>query len=112
MRFYAEAVHENGCPIDTCFGFIDGTLRQTCRPIYNQREVYNGKYRVHGLKFQSVLVPNGLIAKLYGPVEGRLHDSTLLRESGVMDEIEHFNMADGRPMNLYGDKAYPISDIL
>ena len=32
------------------------------------RVVYNGHKRVHSLKFQSVVVPNGLIAHLYGPV--------------------------------------------
>ena len=30
--------------------------------------VYNGHKRAHGLKFQSVVIPNGLIAHLYGPV--------------------------------------------
>ena len=33
-----------------------------------QRIVYNGHKRVHGLKFQSVALPNGLIANMYGPV--------------------------------------------
>ena len=33
-----------------------------------QRIVYNGHKRVHSLKFQSVALPNGLIANMYGPV--------------------------------------------
>ena len=51
-----------------CFGFVDGTVRPISRPDENQRVVYNGHKRVHGLKFQSVVIPNGLIAHLYGPV--------------------------------------------
>ena len=30
--------------------------------------MYNGHKRVHGIKFQSVVAPNGLIANLYRPV--------------------------------------------
>jgi hypothetical protein len=29
--------------------------------------VYNGHKRVHSIKFQSVVIPNGLIANLAGP---------------------------------------------
>jgi hypothetical protein len=33
-----------------------------------QRIVYNGHKRVHALKYQSLALPNGLIANLFGPV--------------------------------------------
>jgi hypothetical protein len=33
-------------------GFIDGTLKKTCRPIHNQRQAYSGHKRHHGMKFQ------------------------------------------------------------
>ena len=78
LRMMAEAIPDKGCPLNNCFGFLDGTLIPNARPIYNQRELYNGKDKVHGLKYQSLTVANGLIANLYGPVEGRRHDSTLL----------------------------------
>ncbi|PFX12027.1 Ankyrin-2 [Stylophora pistillata] len=42
--------------------------RPICRPGEMQRIVYNGYKRVHGLKFQSVVLPNGIIANLFGPV--------------------------------------------
>ncbi len=50
--------------------------------------VYNGHKRVHSLKFQSVVVPNWLIANLYGPVEERRHDAAMLVMSGLMDELQ------------------------
>ena len=59
-----------GSPLTNCFGFIDGTVRQISEPGESQRILYNEHKRVHSLKFQSVALPNGLIAKLYGPVEG------------------------------------------
>lgn len=33
-------------------GVIDGTLRPCCRPVRNQRILFSGHKRVHGIKFQ------------------------------------------------------------
>ena len=68
LERYAEAIHSKGAALHNCFGFVDGTVRPICRPNANQKQVYNGHKRVHALKFQSVAIPNGLIANLYGPV--------------------------------------------
>ena len=68
LQIYAEAVSAKGAALDNCFGFVDGTVRPICRPKEKQRIVYNGHKRVHSLKFQSVALPNGIIANLYGPV--------------------------------------------
>ena len=46
------------------------------RPSLFQRVVYNGHKRVHALKFQSIVVPNGIILSMWGPCEGRRHDVT------------------------------------
>ena len=87
------------------------------RPKNNQREVYNGHKRVHALKFQSVVLPNGLIANLNGPYEGRrhdatmprCHDATMLNESGLLRDLQAVAWAnDGTPLCLYGDPAYPL----
>ena len=68
LESYARAVYAKGSPLQNCFGFIDGTVRPICRPGENQRIVYNGHKRIHALKFQSVALPNGIIANIYGPV--------------------------------------------
>ena len=68
LQTYADAMERRGAALDNCFGFVDGTVRPICRPNEHQRTVYNGHKRVHALKFQSVTIPNGLIANLYGPV--------------------------------------------
>ena len=75
LQVYADGIHNKGAALDNCGGFIDGTVRPICRPKENQRMVYNGHKRVHALKFQSIVTPNGLIANLFGPVEGRRHDN-------------------------------------
>ena len=61
MEMYAAAITARGAPLQNCFGFIDGTVRPIARPGDNQRILYNGQ-------FQSVVLSNGLIANMYGPV--------------------------------------------
>ena len=68
LQEYANAIYNKGAPLDNCFGFVDGTVRAISRPGHNQRTVYNGHKRIHALKFQSVVVPSGIIANMFGPV--------------------------------------------
>ena len=55
-------------------------------------------------------LPNGLIGNLRGPFEGRRHDSTMLYETGLLQQLQvnaHYN---GNPLCIiYGDTAYPLS---
>ena len=62
------AIAGKGGTLDNCFGFVDGTVRPVSKPGEQQTIVYNGHKRVHALKFQSVAVPNGLIANVDSPV--------------------------------------------
>ena len=68
LEEYTYAVSRKGAPLDNCFGFVDGTVRPITRPGENQRVLYNGHKHVHAIKFQSVALPNGLIANMFGPV--------------------------------------------
>lgn len=96
-------------PLSNCIGFIDGTVRPICRPTYYQKEVFNGHKRVHALKFQSVVFPDGIIATMHGPYEGRHHDSHLLQESKLLEQLAELpHTPSGDPFCLYGDPAYPV----
>ena len=68
LEEYAQAVSDRGAALKNFFGFIDGTVRPICRPDQNRRVVYNGHKKVHRLKFQTISMPNGMLANLYGPV--------------------------------------------
>ena len=68
LEAYAAAISAKGAALNNCSGFIDGTVRAICSPEKHQRVVYNGQKRFHALKYQSVALPNGMIAHLYGPV--------------------------------------------
>ncbi|XP_028403364.1 uncharacterized protein LOC114526065 [Dendronephthya gigantea] len=109
LQIYADKIHTKGAALTNCFGFVDGTVRPLCRPVQHQRCVYNGHKRTHSIKFQSVTLPNGIIANMFGPIEGRRHDAGMLADSNLLNYLEqHAYSPDGEPMCIYGDPAYPL----
>ena len=102
--------HNKGAPLDNCWGFIDGTVRGICRPGKDQRVSYSGHKWKHGLKYQSVVAPNGMIANIFGPIEASHHDSYMLAQSGLLRALENISFTnEGSPLCIYGDGGYPIS---
>ena len=130
LKRYSEAVYNSGALLQGVWGFIDCTVQPICRPSYHQRQVYNGHKHFHGLKYQAVMLPNGLFGHLYGPIEGRHNDAFTLAESGLMDEcVLHAKLPDTsadigeadkgadestggvepRYLQLFGDPAYGLN---
>ena len=70
------------------WGFIAGTIGPICRSGLHQRMFFNGHKRIHALKFQIVITPDGLIAHAFGPVEGCRHDAGVLGESGLLPLLQ------------------------
>ena len=103
---YAASVHQRGACLTNCWGFLDGTQMRICRPQEGQESVYNGHKRQHSLKFQSLILPNGIISHFHGPVEGRRHDSALYFFSGLDAQIQQVTDSSGNLMCVYGDSAY------
>ena len=56
-------------------------------------------------EFQSVALPNGLIANLYGSVEGRRHDAGMLRDFGLLDTLEREAYSPRVEHIEYGERA-------
>jgi hypothetical protein len=112
---YAQLIFDKCNAANMMWGFIDGTLRKVCRPIRFQRAAYSGHKRTHGIKFQSVTTPDGLIACLFGPIPGARHDSFMLAESGLLQQLSQImprNQPDVQIYSLYGDPAYPQSQYI
>ena len=65
MPYYAMLIQQKTEGLmDFIWGFIDGTIRRTARPLYHQRSIYTHFKKCHGIKFQSVTVLEGFIAFL------------------------------------------------
>ena len=54
--------------------------------------------------------PNGLVANLFGPIEGKRHDSFMLGESGLQEQLRNIRKPNGEPYVLYGDPAYGVTN--
>ena len=61
LALYCNLIHQKNY-----LGFVNGKVLRISCPKVNQNIVYNGHKRVHGIKFQSLALPNGLIGKLSG----------------------------------------------
>ena len=53
--------------------------------------------------------PNGLIAHMFGPIEGRRHDAFMLAESHLTEKLERLNQQNGKHYIVYGDPAYGVN---
>ncbi|EOD29632.1 hypothetical protein EMIHUDRAFT_113665 [Emiliania huxleyi CCMP1516] len=118
---FAQAFTDYGLPIQNLIGFIDGKLWAVCRPGRYQNVLYSGHKRIHGIKTQGIIFPNGMQPYPFGPVNGSRHDSTVLSRSRIV-QILH-DLCRGGPFAwmpgglgqdycLFGDSAYPISAFL
>lgn len=58
---------------------------------------------------KSVQAPNGMIAHMFGPIEGRRHDAFMLGVSGLSAKLRRFVQPNGEPYVIYGDPAYGIT---
>ena len=103
------------------FGFVDNTMHKTCRvgggattpgpnaprePKELQQAWYNGWKKLHGLKWETVDLPNGMIAFAWGPVSVRHNDLFTLRHSKLNDLIRDCQLGLAVQYAIYGDSAY------
>ncbi len=105
----AQAVFDKGACLSNVYGFIDGTIQRTCCPQQGQEELFSGHKRYHGVKYQHVMLPNGMIPHCYGPFEGRRHNAAMYNQSGLDAQLQAIKV-NGVQMVLYGDGRYGNRD--
>lgn len=109
IETFSSAIFRKCHTYATCIGFVDGTVRPICRPTEGQKYVYSGHKRCHGLKYQMVVGPNGMVLNLYGPVLGTRHDTYLLYKSQLIPQLESLSTLAQKQFCVFGDMAYPLS---
>jgi hypothetical protein len=96
-----------GCNV---FAFIDNTLYTCCRPggedYLLQEAFYTGWKKIHGLKFQTIDLPNGMTAHSFGPMSVRHNDSHSLIASDINAKLALLQAHDVIQYILFGDSAY------
>jgi hypothetical protein len=128
MHDCAEAIRKKcrdlGCyfPEDFCiFSFTDNTMNASCRPGGGpqrdgtnaprndpliQRAFYNGWKKLHGIKFQTVDLPNGMNFMVWGPFSVRHNKLWALRHSELNQKISTCQNENDMQYSTYGDSAY------
>lgn len=114
-ELYAAAIEYMGAPLDRCVGFLDCTKIRMTRPggaNVNQRSCYSGHKRMHCLMYMTITTPDGLMFALHGPVEGRRHDLTLMRQSGWEEVLADVLDIEGVQYYVYADSAFTVRPYL
>ena len=103
---YSECIKEAGAPAaPDVMGFIDGTLMAIAAPTGLSKASYTNHKKIHALKYQGVVAPNGLFMSFFGPSPGTHHDSKVFYNSELQSRLNDVQVPD--QYVLYGDSAYP-----
>jgi len=91
------------------YGIVMAQLLEESRDHF-QRIFYSGKDKKHEVRYEAAILPNGNAIHIGGPCEGRCHDTTVLKEFGLLEAMERvpfFRDIDGRIIVfIYGDQGY------
>ena len=64
--------------------------------------------RIHSLKYQAIMLSDGIIGHLYGPESGRRHEV----DSGILEVFSESLDTDIGKYVIYGDPAYGTQEFL
>jgi nuclease HARBI1 len=106
--------------------FIDNTLIAMCRPggpitggegaervpKIVQQAWWTGWKKLHGLKWQTVLLANGMDLNVWGPVSCRHNDLYTLAHSDILERFAALQANNERKYKMYGDSAYYEDDYM
>ena len=99
-------------PLKNCVGYVDGSNQKMDKPRIAQHVLYNGHKRCHVVKWQGIMLPNGIMPMPFGPCHGRNHDAHMLHLSKLPRIMRRICRRLGTVYSLYGDPAYPQSQYI
>ena len=75
-----------------------------------QQAFWTGWKKLHGLKWQTIIMANGMDFEVWGPASVRRNDNFTLHRSNIEQKLADLQI--NRPLNykIHGDSAYSISD--
>ena len=108
------------------FGFIDCSIDRSNRPFSGpaagdyegagrkpeypaaQRAFYTGFKKLHGIKVETVFLPNG-ISTIFGPVSARRSDIPVLQMSNLNEFLVRIQIHNQHEYSALGDSAYHVN---
>lgn len=99
------------------FAFIDNTMVAMCRPggpstngeradPLMQRAWWTGWKKLHGMKWQTVTMANGMDFNVWGPASVRRNDLFTLAQSHILQNLKNVQEGKRLQFKIYGDSAY------
>jgi hypothetical protein len=107
--------------------FIDNTILAMCRPgggpttdgeqalrisKLMQQAFWTGWKKLHGLKWQTTILANGMDFEVWGPASVRRNDNFTLHRSRIEQKLEDLQIDCPLKFRVHGDSAYSVTDYL
>jgi len=93
-------------------GNKDGGSAAPRVPLEVQQAWWTGWKKLHGMKWQTVILANGMDFQVYGPLSVRAHDRDTLRLSFIEELLALLQADDPFFFRIYGDSAYSVTEII
>jgi hypothetical protein len=90
-------------------GPITGGEQAPRYPKLLQRAFWTGWKKLHGLKWQTVDLPNGMNYEIWGSASVRHNDNFTLAQSNILNSMADDQLAWEKKFKLLGDSAYSRS---
>ena len=107
LESLSSKVAAKGCPLPNCFGFVDGTHIEVCRPVRDQRAFFCGHHRRHCFKSLVIQLPNGIILA-FGPFNGSQHDSSQAEDMQLNNLLISYCSFEDVDFVLYADSGFAV----
>ena len=107
--------------------FIDNTILAMCRPGGGpttggeqaprlpreiQQAFWTGWKKLHGLKYQTLIMANGMDFSVWGPESVRRNDNFTLHRSQILEQLEELQRDQELKFKVFGDSAYQVDDYI
>lgn len=101
-----------------CFGSVDGTNHEVCKPSgpwEMQNAIFDGHHWIWAFVYMAVTTPDGILSFVWGPEPGCMNDEYVVQQARLHDIIEdNFTgeTPEGDPIRyyLYSDGGYARND--
>ena len=81
-------------------------------PIEVQQAWWTGWKKLHGLKWQTVDMPNGMNFDVWGPISVRRNDNYALHHSDIENKLRTLQQDQQLKFAMLGDSAFSNSDVM
>jgi hypothetical protein len=108
-----------GSPYKHLAMLVDGNFLFTSHPggagnkwaKMDQKDIYNGYYKGHGIKFLAGIMPNGMVC-LAGPFNGNTNDADMMQQSGWEQDFRQIYHNTGTRYIMFGDSIFAQSEFV